>query len=132
VWDDQKRALLVANSGLPRPIHYHDGKVDFIEATGLPLGLFDVVDYDEFSFKAKPGDVFVFYSDGILDARNRHGHSFGPDRVADIVAGCSEKSAECVVKEIFKSVNAYAAGVDPFDDQTVLAIKVKSAPGKSK
>jgi sigma-B regulation protein RsbU (phosphoserine phosphatase) len=132
VWDDQKRTLLVANSGLPRPIHFHDGKVDFIEATGLPLGLFDVVEYDEFSFKAKPGDVFVFYSDGILDARNRHGHSFGPDRVADIVANCSEKSAECVVKDIFSAVTAYAAGVDPFDDQTVLAIKVKSVPGKSK
>jgi hypothetical protein len=37
-----------------------------------------------------------------------------------------------VVKEIFQAVTAYAAGVDPFDDQTVLAIKVKSDPGKRK
>ena len=42
-----------------------------IEATGLPLGLFDDADYDEFRFKMKPGDMFVFFSDGILDARNR-------------------------------------------------------------
>src|SRR5207244_4903341 len=68
VWDDERRTLLVANSGLPRPIYCHDGKIEFIEATGLPLGLFDEADYDEFSFKAKPGDLFVFYSDGILDA----------------------------------------------------------------
>jgi len=26
VWDDERRALLVANSGLPRPIHCRDGK----------------------------------------------------------------------------------------------------------
>src|SRR5450755_6990 len=86
VWDDEKRTLLVANSGLPRPIYCHDGKIEFVEATGLPLGLFDEADYDEFTFKAKPGDLFVFYSDGILDARNRHGYSFGQDRVEAIVA----------------------------------------------
>src|ERR1039458_4653763 len=132
VWDDERRTLLVANSGLPRPIYCHDDKIEFIEATGLPLGLFDETDYDEFTFQAKPGDLFVFYSDGILDARNRHGQSFGPERVQAIVAGCATKSAGCVVNEIFKAVTEHAAGVDAFDDQTVVAIKVKSGPGKRK
>ena len=132
VWDDQQRTLLVANSGLPRPIYCHDGKIEFIDATGLPLGLFDEADYDEFTFKAKPGDLFVFYSDGIVDARNRHGHSFGEKRVEEIVAACTTKSADCVVNELFKAVNEHAAGVDAFDDQTVVAIKVKAGAGKNK
>ncbi len=122
----------MANSGLPRPIYCHDGKIEFIDATGLPLGLFDEADYDEFSFKARPGDLFVFYSDGILDARNRNGQSFGPERVEAIVAACAAKSANCVVNEIFKAVTEHAAGVETFDDQTVVAIKVKSSPGKKK
>ncbi|HLB91752.1 MAG TPA: GAF domain-containing protein [Terriglobales bacterium] len=132
VWDDEARTLVVANSGLPRPIHCHDGKIELIEAAGLPLGLFDVADYDEFSFKAKPGDMFVFYSDGILDARNRHGHSFAQERVEAIVSACATKSADCVVNEIFKAVTEHAAGVEAFDDQTVVAIKVKSGTGKRK
>src|SRR5580704_8954962 len=134
VWDDEKRTLLVANSGLPKPIYCHDGKIEVIEVTGLPLGLFDEADYDEVSFKAKPGDIFVFISDGILDARNRHGQSFGQERVEAIVAGCASKSADCVVNEIFKAVTEHAAGVDTFDDQTVVAIKVKAghALGKRK
>jgi sigma-B regulation protein RsbU (phosphoserine phosphatase) len=132
VWDDERRTLLVANSGLPRPIYCHDGKIEFVEATGLPLGLFDEADYDEFTFKAKPGDLFVFYSDGILDARNRHGHSFGQERVEAIVASCATKSAECVVSELFKAVEEHAAGAEAFDDQTVVAIKVKAGAGKRK
>jgi phosphoserine phosphatase RsbU/P len=132
VWDDERRTLLVANSGLPRPLYWHDGKIDTIDATGLPLGLFDEAEYDEFQFKAKPGDMFVFFSDGILDARNRHGHSFGSERVEAIVSGCADKSADCVVKEIFKAVTEHAAGVDAFDDQTVVAIKVKGGAGKGK
>ncbi len=132
VWDDEQRTLQVANSGLPRPIYCHNGKIELIEATGLPLGLFDEADYDEFSFQAKPGDLFVFYSDGILDARNRHGESFGPSRVEEIVTACATKSADCVVNKIFKAVTEHASGVDAFDDQTVVAIKVKGGPGKRK
>ena len=132
VWDDEKHTLLVANSGLPRPLYCHDGKIEKIEATGLPLGLFDEADYDEFTFKAKPGDMFVFFSDGILDARDRHGHSFGAERVEAIVAGCTEQSPDCVVSNIFGAVTEYAAGVDAFDDQTVVAIKVKGSSGKRK
>jgi len=87
VWDDESRSLQVANSGLPRPLYCHDGKIEVIEATGLPLGLFDDAEYDEFTFKAKPGELFVFFSDGILDARNRAGDMFGRSRVETIVAG---------------------------------------------
>jgi sigma-B regulation protein RsbU (phosphoserine phosphatase) len=132
VWDDIHRTLQVASSGLPRPLYCHDGKIEVIEATGLPLGLFDDADFDEFSFKAKPGEMFVFFSDGILDARNKAGDMFGRHRVEEIVAHCAEVSADCVVQSLFKAVTEHAAGVETFDDQTVVAIKVKGESGKSK
>jgi sigma-B regulation protein RsbU (phosphoserine phosphatase) len=115
VWDDEHQTLQVANSGLPRPIHVHAGKNHVIEATGLPLGLFD--------------DVFVFFSDGILDARNRRGELFGRGRVEQLVAECAGKSADCVVNSLFKAAAEHSAGVESFDDQTVVAIKVKDIPG---
>ncbi len=134
VWDDQHRILTVANSGLPRPIHVQDGKNHVIEATGLPLGLFDDADYDEFRFRMKPGDMFVFFSDGILDARNRNGEMFGRGRVEQIVAECKGRTADCVVDSLFKAAAEHSAGVETFDDQTVVAIKVKdsAAPASSK
>jgi phosphoserine phosphatase RsbU/P len=129
VWDDEHRTLLVANSGLPRPIHVHAGKNHVIEATGLPLGLFDDANYDEFRFKMKPGDMFVFFSDGILDARNRKGELFGRTRVEKLVLECASKSADCVVNTLFKAAAEHSAGVESFDDQTVVAIKVKDGAG---
>ena len=132
VWDDEGRRLRVANSGLPRPIYCHNGKVEVIEATGLPLGLFDDVEFDEFTFKADPGDRFVFFSDGILDAQNLAGELFGRRRVEEIVAKCGECPAQQVVERLFSAVAEHAAGVDPFDDQTVVAIKVKGSTTKRK
>jgi sigma-B regulation protein RsbU (phosphoserine phosphatase) len=130
IWDDPNRTLQVANSGLPRPLYCHDGKIEVVEATGLPLGLFDDAEYDEFTFRAKPGDMFVFFSDGILDARNRAGDMFGRHRVEEIVGKSWEFSADWVVDSLFKAVAEHAAGVETFDDQTVVAIKVKNASGK--
>jgi sigma-B regulation protein RsbU (phosphoserine phosphatase) len=132
VWDDEQRRLLIANSGMPRPVYCHDGKIEVIEATGLPLGLFDEADYDELTFQAKPGDLFVFFSDGILDAQNSKGELFGRKRVEEIVADCAPKSVECVVNNIFSAVAEHASGLDPFDDQTVVAMKVKGPPAKRK
>lgn len=125
VWDDEHRTLAVANSGLPRPVYVHGGKNEVIEATGLPLGLFDDAEYDEFKFRMKPGDLFVFFSDGILDARNLKGELFGRGRAEKIIAECADKSADCVVDMLFKAVAEHAVGVETFDDQTVVAIRVK-------
>src|SRR5271168_3397750 len=132
VWDDRNRTLQVANSGLPRPIYCHDGKIEIIEATGLPLGLFDDADYDEFSFRAKPGDMFVFFSDGILDASNKAEELFGRERVGEIVAANPQASANEIVKLIFQAVAEHASGEEAFDDQTVVAIRVKGSAGKRK
>jgi sigma-B regulation protein RsbU (phosphoserine phosphatase) len=126
LWDDEHRTLTVSNSGLPRPIYVHGGKNEVIEATGLPLGLFDEAEYDEFQFKMKPGEMFVFFSDGILDARNRKGDLFGRGRVEKIVSECVDKSAQCVVDSLFKAAAEHSAGVETFDDQTVVAIRVRS------
>ncbi|HEX3818986.1 MAG TPA: SpoIIE family protein phosphatase [Candidatus Sulfotelmatobacter sp.] len=128
VWDDQQRTLTVANSGLPRPIYFHNGKNHVIEATGLPLGLFDEAEYDEYEFKMKPGDMFVFFSDGILDARNRKGELFSRRQVEEVITRCAEQSAACVVDSLFKAVAEHSAGLETFDDQTVVAIRVRGGP----
>jgi sigma-B regulation protein RsbU (phosphoserine phosphatase) len=132
VWDDENRSLRVANSGLPRPIYCRNEKTEIIEATGLPLGLFDDAEYDEFTFKAKPGEMFVFFSDGILDAANKAGDLFGRKGVERIITQNCGASADTVVKAIFSAVAEHASGVEAFDDQTVVVMRVKGIPGKRK
>ncbi len=132
VWDDEERSLQVANSGLPRPIYCHEGRTEMVDATGLPLGLFDEVEYDEFTFRPKPSDLFVFFSDGIVDARNRAGELFGRERAEQVVRESCNKPADSVVASLFKAVEKHSAGMETFDDQTVVVIRVKGTSGKRK
>ena len=130
IWDDNQRLLQIANSGLPRPIHVHDGKIETIQATGLPIGLFNNATYDEITLRGQPGDLFLFFSDGILDATSSKGDLFGRQRLEKIVKAKAHGSAEEVVDTIFTAVSDHAEGVETFDDQTIVAIKVKGTHSK--
>ena len=73
--------------------------------------------------------MFVFFSDGILDAANKKGEMFGRSGVEKIVGKCST-GGRLRGDSLFKAVAEYAAGVDTFDDQTVVAIKSQGQTGK--
>jgi sigma-B regulation protein RsbU (phosphoserine phosphatase) len=73
--------MTVANSGVPRPIFCRGAKISQLESTGLPLGLFEEASYDEVTVNAQSGDLFVFVSDGIVDALNPAGEQFGRKRL---------------------------------------------------
>lgn len=124
LWDEKNNVLRIANSGLPRPVYCHNSKIERIESTGIPLGLFQTAEYDEFTFRAHPGDLFIFFSDGILDACNTSGDLFGRERVHEVVMRNCEKSAGEIVNTIFDAVNEFVSGTEAFDDQTVVALKV--------
>ncbi len=125
IWDDNQQQLQLANSGLPRPIHCRGGKVEEIQATGLPIGLFGHATYDELNVRGRKGDAFLFFSDGILDATSSKGEMFGRHRMEAITKANAHRSAEELVDAIFTAVSDHAEGVEAFDDQTIVALKVK-------
>ena len=130
VWDDEQCTLQIANSGLPRPLYWHDGRVEIVESTGLPLGLFEEADFEDFVFQTHPGDLFVLFSDGILDAQSSSGELFGRHRLEKVVALFGDKSAQEVVDAIFAAVGKHVGGRESFDDETVVAIKVQGGAGR--
>jgi phosphoserine phosphatase RsbU/P len=117
--------MRVANSGLPRPIYCHNGHAHMIEAAGLPLGMFSDATYDETTIHASPDDVFVFFSDGVVDASNEKDEQFGRVRVEHVITKYADRSAQELADSIFRAAADFAAGAPVFDDQTVVVLKVK-------
>jgi sigma-B regulation protein RsbU (phosphoserine phosphatase) len=127
IWRDNQQLLEIVNSGLPRPIHVRKGKVERIEAIGLPLGLFEEVEHEQLAIRGNPGDVFVFFSDGIVDASSREGVIFGRQRIEEVVQKNWKKTADEIVSAIFQATIEHTAGAAQFDDQTVVVLKVRGA-----
>jgi sigma-B regulation protein RsbU (phosphoserine phosphatase) len=118
-------SLRIANSGLPHPYCCRSGKTERVEISGLPLGLFGTAEYDEVTFRTCPGDVFLFFSDGIPDAQNGAGVGFGIKRLERVLERHCKNSAEEIVDAVFAEVNKFVGHVEAFDDQTVAVLKIK-------
>ena len=56
----------------------------------------------------------------------------GARGVERVIASCPDQSPDCVVTSLFQAVADHAAGEEAFDDQTVVAIKVKGSAAKRK
>ena len=126
LWDDEKRTMRVANSGLPRPIYCRNGHAHMIEAAGLPLGMFSDASYDETTIHASPGDIFVFFSDGVVDASNERDEQFGRVRVEHVITQNADRSAQEIADAIFQAAADFSAGMPVFDDQTIVVLKVNA------
>ena len=81
----------IANAGHLFP--YVDGHE--LELPGaLPLGIVSGARYETSRFTLRPGSRLTFYSDGVIEARNREGELFGFERGESL----SNKSAAAIVE----------------------------------
>jgi len=62
------RELRFANAGLPFPLLRRRGAVTPVELTGTPAGLFESAVFEETRLALEPGDLLLFYTDGLTDS----------------------------------------------------------------
>ncbi len=123
LWDPATRQIVMANAGALPPMICRAGEILKLRVEGVPLGLLDAREYEEVTFAAEPGDVIVLYSDGITDHLNAAGTEYGRGRLALVVRGLWQASAIDLIGAIFRDLDQFST--TPFDDQTVLVMKVK-------
>ena len=124
LFDMKRRGVVLANSGLPYPIRCSGGLVAQVELPGVPLGAFAGSTYDEITFDLAAGDVFVFCSDGIFEAKDARGREFDTDRLLDVVRTAQRKPARELVDAIFAAVGEFRGDAPSNDDMTAVAVKI--------
>jgi sigma-B regulation protein RsbU (phosphoserine phosphatase) len=126
VFDAGTRRLTVGNAGGPYPLLVRDGAVQSIRISGIPLGLFPEIQYEEAVLDLVPGDLVLFASDGILEASNAELEEFGFDRLSSVLSALSPRqNAEQIASTILSATDDYSgAGNAPFDDRTLLVLRV--------
>jgi sigma-B regulation protein RsbU (phosphoserine phosphatase) len=125
VWDDDTQTLKVANSGAVQPVFCRAGQATTVRAEGFPLGMFPNVTYDEHTVDAQSGDAIVFVSDGILDADNAQGESYGEERLSMLLCAQSGRPAAEIADALVADVSQFQGGRDRFDDETIIVLRVR-------
>ena len=121
--DPATGALDYVNAGHdPALLATADGRVSELKGTGPALGLLPELGFASGSVLLDPGDTLVLYTDGIVEARNRHGGVFGIERLAQVLEEPVASAADAKHK-ILDHLHAFTDGADQADDVTVLVVR---------
>ena len=123
-FDLKRRTLTLANSGLPYVLRCTDAACSSIELPGLPLGSFPGVSYDQKVVELTPGDIYVFFTDGVSETFNAADEEFGTSRLEEIVHARRAEPAAAIVQSIVDAVDGFRGEQPQGDDLTVVVVKI--------
>ena len=79
---------------------------------------------EEHVISLEPKDHLIFYTDGIVEAKNEEDEMFGFERLIEVVQASSSMPTELLLKEILDRVNEFVGPATQHDDMTVIVISV--------
>ena len=122
--DVRTGVLRMANAGHEPPLFVPgDGSPPgLVLGSGPLLGAFGALDVPEVEAFMSPGDMVLFYTDGVTDARSPTGERFDDARLLHAVERGRGGTAHDLVREISESVSRFAEGAEPADDITIVAV----------
>jgi anti-anti-sigma factor len=121
-----KQTVCFSDCGFTKPVHYRskDKQATFLSGRGFPLGMVEEEAYHSTEIPYQPGDIFIFYSDGVTEARSPAKEFFGSAPLLEIAEKYGSTNVEELIQIIQSSVINFA-GKDTFDDDlTIIVIKI--------
>ncbi len=100
-----------------------DGRIEWLQEGGLPLGVKVDATYSASSIRFERGDTLIAYSDGVTEAMGPGGGFFGEDRLAAMALTQQGKGAKPTIDALLEAVRAFAAGAPQADDITIVVVR---------
>jgi sigma-B regulation protein RsbU (phosphoserine phosphatase) len=124
ILNPENDTLQYVNAGHDSPILVrHNGKVEHLEASGLPLGALDMAHWEEKTLELKVGDLLVAFTDGIPEAINDQDEPFGDEQLIQCIENCADRPPEELIESVVHSVDEFIGDVPRSDDITLLVLR---------
>jgi serine phosphatase RsbU (regulator of sigma subunit)/predicted ester cyclase len=122
ILEPESGRLLYANAGHDLPYLRQSGGAEELRARGMPLGLMPGMGYEENEATLEPGDITLFYSDGLVEAHNPQREMFGFPRLKRLIARHAEK--EPLVSLLTEELYSFTGSRwEQEDDITLVALQ---------
>jgi sigma-B regulation protein RsbU (phosphoserine phosphatase) len=122
-YDLANRVLTYSNAGMDPPLLFRSrqGFVEKLKKGGPVLGVQADHRYRRGTLTLTPGDLVLFYTDGITEERNSEGEFFDLERLITLVARTRERPLGSILDSIFAAVEEFR-GAERSDDKTVMLL----------
>lgn len=123
IFDEKQSVLTYTNAGHLEPILVRGGKASKLDVNGMVIGAFPFAKYDCSRLELLPGDLVVWYTDGITEPENEYGEMFGEDRLIELLLRQGARGDREMLEEIARAVERWTGSPELQDDMTLLAAR---------
>lgn len=125
-FDLKSSVFSYVDCGSSKPLHFRASEdvVEELKGDNFPVGVLEREKLDLFETRFAKGDIFVFYSDGLTEARSSDGQLYGVERLRDVIRHNAHLNATQLLRVIKQSVVSFAEKETFDDDLTVITVKV--------
>jgi sigma-B regulation protein RsbU (phosphoserine phosphatase) len=116
--DSASGTVRYSAAGHPAMLLLRKGEVEEIVENGLILAAFESATYTNTARPLEPRDRLLLYTDGLIEAVNGRGDSFGQDALSALLRQTAELPPSAASDRIISAVQQWSASQD--DDLTVL------------
>jgi sigma-B regulation protein RsbU (phosphoserine phosphatase) len=126
VLNRRTRILTYANAGHPYPLRRIAGttQTQSLAAPGYMLGIMPGEQYREKTVQLAPGDRLCFYTDGLIEARNEIGETFGTERLVSCFEVNGSNTAEQLTQQILADEREFRGTQRLTDDVTLVVTEL--------
>ena len=128
------RRLTLCNAGHPRPLLFRavDGRWSFLghqdnpEKKGprnIPLGIFQLADYENLDIELEVGDCLVSYTDALIESCDADGEMLGEEGLLRIVNLLGDIPAENLIATILREIAERFPDNLSADDVTLMVVR---------
>jgi len=120
------RQISYLSAGHPPIVHRRGADISLLgESDQIPLGVLRDFEYGNNVYNAQKDDIFVLYTDGIVEARNARGREFGINRLRELIAKADPETPARVLRDrLVAAVHEHQGGTIGNDDQTLLVLRI--------
>jgi sigma-B regulation protein RsbU (phosphoserine phosphatase) len=123
--DPEMGELVYVNAGHNPPLLYRANQDELIELTrtGMVLGLFEAVDFEQGTVQLNPADFILLYTDGVSEAMDAHNREFGKERLRRVLLENRQALAEDMAEALEQALTAFTGEAAPSDDITFVIVR---------
>ena len=122
--DAADRTARYSAAGHPPLLHWRAGSrtAERIVSNGLLFGVTPEGDYSACELAFEPGDRFLLYTDGLIEAEHASGEAFGDARLEQVLRESESRSAPELTQELLAAVAAWRPPSAPQQDDITLLV----------
>lgn len=124
VLSPEEHRMTIVNAGhMPPILRDADGNPRTLTTpVGLPVGIDEDWDYEEYVLDLQRSELIAFYTDGFPDAMNSQGQSYGDERLLASFAPDEPREAQTLGQRLLDKVHQHTGRQPQFDDRCITMI----------